>query len=227
MGQSHRTSFRAQELTTETATKQGQEKSNRAGPRTSDTVESKSEEGYPEVWNVSHLIYTFQISEPGNSFRDEYRVTPTECCTVWNLGFECIPRSCDKWHVCCFESCRTSFHTAHRAIQHSPQPDCAQHAERLLGMNLLFPQALTFDDRSTVADTLEACSRYGIKPPSLNADRFEDLLKKTEIDEDLQASLVRGWREGFNLGSKSFQARAISQGDRRQMRLKKRSSEPD
>ena len=68
-------------------------------------------------------------------------------------------------------------------------------------MNLLFPQALTFDDRSTVADTLEACSRYGIKPPSLDADRLEELLKKTEIDDDLQASLVRGWREGFNLGS--------------------------
>ena len=141
MGQSHRTRLRAKEPTTETATKQGQKQSNRAGPQTTDTVEMKSEGGYPEVWNVSQLIYTFQISEPGNSFRDEYRVTPTECCTFWNLGFECRPRSCDKWHVCCFESCRTSFHTEHRAIQHSPQPDCAQHAERLLGMNLLFPQA--------------------------------------------------------------------------------------
>ena len=69
-------------------------------------------------------------------------------------------------------------------------------------MNFLFPQAMTFDDRSSVADTLEACSRYGIKPPSLNADRLEELLKKTDMNEDLQASLVRGWREGFNLGSK-------------------------
>ena len=95
----------------------------------------------------------------------------------------------------------TSFHTEHRAIQPTPLPDCAPHAERLVGMNFLFPQALTFDDRSTVADTLEACSRYGIKSPSLNADRFEELLKRSEIDEDLQVSLVRGWREGFNLGS--------------------------
>ena len=60
-------------------------------------------------------------------------------------------------------------------------------------MNVLFPQALIFDDRSSVLDTLEACSRYGIKPPSLNADRLEELLKRTEMNEDLQASLVRGW----------------------------------
>ena len=85
--------------------------------------------------------------------------------------------------------------TQHQTIQHIKQPDYAPHAERLFGMSLLFPQALTFDDRSTIADNLQECSRYGIKPPSLNADRLEELLKKTEKDEDLQDSLVRGWRE--------------------------------
>ena len=223
--QNHRTSFRAHAPTTEMKTTQDQKKSTRAGPQTTNPVESKSKGGYPEVWNISHLIYTSQISERGDSFRDEYRVTPSECCTFWNLGFECIPRSCDKWHVCCFESCRTSFHTEHRAIQHSPQPDCAPHAERLLGMNLLFPQALNLDDRSTVADTLEACSKYGIKPPSLNADRFEELLRKTDIDEDLQASLVRGWREGFNLGSKLIIENHFAKGQNAEEK-KRRSSEP-
>ena len=93
-------------------------------------------------------------------------------------------------------------------------------------MNVLFPQALNFDDRSSVLDTLEAFSRYGIKPPSLNADRLEELLKKTEMNEDLQASVVRGWREGFNLG-RMLPDKAISQGDQKQMRSKKKSSEPD
>ena len=69
------------------------------------------------------------------------------------------------------------------------------HTPSVYGMNVLFPQALNFDDRSSVLDTQEACSRYGIKPPSLNADRLEELLKKTDMNEDLQASLVRGWRE--------------------------------
>ena len=40
-----------------------------------------------------------------------------------------------------------------------------------------------------------------MKPPGLNADLFERLLTKTDMHVDLQASLVRGWREGFALGS--------------------------
>ena len=92
VGQSQRTNFHAEELTTETATKQCQRKSNRAGPRTIEPEVSSSKGGYPEIWSVSNLIYTFQISEPGNTFREEYRVSPAECCTIWNLGFECIPR---------------------------------------------------------------------------------------------------------------------------------------
>ena len=165
--QGQRTNFQAEELTAETATTQCLMRSNRVAPRTTEPEVSRSGVGYSEIWSGTHLIYSFQISEPGYTFRDEYRVTPAECCTIWNLGFKCKSRSCQKWHVCCFESCQTSFYTEHRAIQPTPMPDCAPHAERLVGMNFLFPQALTFDDRSTVADTLEACSRYGIKSPHL------------------------------------------------------------
>ena len=214
MSQRQHTKLHAAELPTYTTKKQSQKKSNQTGPRRTQPEISRSEGDYPEIWSVSHLVYMFQISRPGDTFRDEYRVSPAECCTFWNLGFECIARRCEKWHVCCYEGCLTSFHTEHRAVQHFSQPDCAQHAERLLGMNFLFPQAMTFDDRSSVADTLEACSRYGIKPPSLNADRFEELLRKTGIDEDLQASLVRGWREGFSLGSKLQDKSHYSRGPR-------------
>ena len=41
-------------------------------------------------------------------------------------------------------------------------------------------------------DTLEACKKYNVKPPSLNADLLETLLKGTTIGYDLQASIVRG-----------------------------------
>ena len=50
-------------------------------------------------------------------------------------------------------------------------------------------------------DTKEVCRVYGIKPPSLNADLFERLLTTTDINEELQQSLVRGWREGLDLGA--------------------------
>ena len=69
-------------------------------------------------------------------------------------------------------------------------------------MNVLFPEPLKFDERFSVADTLAACEKFDIKPPSLNANRLEPLLLKTEINDELQASIVRGWREGFDLGSK-------------------------
>ena len=89
----------------------------------------------------------------------------------------------------------------HRAIQHPPISNCEGHAERLRGMNIQHPMPLTFDDRSSPKDTIEACMRYNVKQPSLNADLLELLLKKSEINVKLQASLVRGWREGLDLGS--------------------------
>ena len=49
--------------------------------------------------------------------------------------------------------------------------------------------------------TGEASRHYKVKPPSLNADLFEQLLGKTNLSIALQASLVRGWREGFMLSS--------------------------
>ena len=53
-----------------------------------------------------------------------------------------------------------------------------------------------------MADTHAACKKYDIKPPSLNANRLEALLSETEINDKLQASILRGWREGLYLGSK-------------------------
>ena len=71
-------------------------------------------------------------------------------------------------------------------------------------MNKLYPAPLSFHKDSSVEDTKEACRVYGIKPPSLNADLFEALLKTTDFNKDnkeLQQSLVRGWREGLDLGA--------------------------
>ena len=48
---------------------------------------------------------------------------------------------------------------------------------------------------------MEACRIYKVKPPALNADLFSELLSETDINKPLQNSLVRGWREGFDLGS--------------------------
>ena len=56
-------------------------------------------------------------------------------------------------------------------------------------MNLLFPEPLKFDERSSVADTIGACEKFDIKPPSLNANRLEALLHKTNINEEVQASI--------------------------------------
>ena len=68
-------------------------------------------------------------------------------------------------------------------------------------MNILYPNPLEFDARSTVQDTLEACQAYDVKPPQLNSVLFEQLLGETNISREVQESLVRGWREGFDLGS--------------------------
>ena len=59
-------------------------------------------------------------------------------------------------------------------------------------MNVLCPDLPKFPDNSSVEDIYEACQLYSVKPPSLNADLFETLLKKTDLAADLQASLVRG-----------------------------------
>ena len=133
---------------------------------------------------------------------EEYRIEVTSCCSAWNLGFACKAESCAYIHCCSFKNCRTLFHTSHRAIQHTPDPRCGKYLASLAGMNILYPDALQFDDRSSVEDTIAACEEYDIKPPSLNADRLEALLQKTEINKELQASIVRGWREGFDIGSK-------------------------
>ena len=66
---------------------------------------------------------------------------------------------------------------------------------------MLYPTPLHFPENSSEEDTLEACQRFKVKPTDLNANLFERLLRKTDINTDLQESLVRGWREGFSLGS--------------------------
>ena len=68
-------------------------------------------------------------------------------------------------------------------------------------MNLLHPTPLQFPENSSEEDTKEACQRFKVRPSELNADLFEHLLGATDISANLQASLVRGWREGFILGS--------------------------
>ena len=68
-------------------------------------------------------------------------------------------------------------------------------------MNIIHPEPLSFDSRSSVKDTRAACKTYGVKPPELNCNLFEELLEKTSIPTEMQMSLIRGWREGFNLGS--------------------------
>ena len=72
---------------------------------------------------------------------------------------------------------------------------------KLLGMNTLHPEPVRFPVSSSVANTLEACDIYDIKPPSLNSELFDELLKQTNMAPDLRDSLVRGWREGYDLGS--------------------------
>ena len=89
----------------------------------------------------------------------------------------------------------------HRAIQHPLETECEGESDRLRGMNILHPTPLDFDDRSSLEDTREACKRYGVQPARLNAKLLGVLLRETEINPDLQASLVRGWEEGLDLGS--------------------------
>ena len=119
---------------------------------------------------------------------------------IWNWGFACS-HLCSQWHCCSNELCRSIFDDNHRAIQHGPRSRCYGHDVRLLGMNILDPTPLSFPETSSVEDTQNGCRRYKVRPPSLNASLFRDLLKGTALNPDLQASLVRGWKEGFMLGS--------------------------
>ena len=82
-----------------------------------------------------------------------------------------------------------------------PTTTCLGHVTKLEGINAAFPEAIPLDARSSKSDTLEACRRYKVKPPSLNADLCRSLLAKTDISEPLQNSVVQGWEAGFDLGS--------------------------
>ena len=108
---------------------------------------------------------------------------------------------CKRRHVCSNDGCRRVPDSSHRAIQHPPKSLCEGHKERMEGMNHLYPEPLLFHPNSSPEDTKEACREYGIRMPSLNADLLEELLSKTTINKKLQQSLVRGWREGLDLGA--------------------------
>ena len=116
------------------------------------------------------------------------------------MGFS-LPENWDLRHVCTHESCGTIFDDDHRVVQHALTPLCSGHIFRLRVMNVLHPEPLEFPENSSEKNTGEACRLYKVKPPSLNADLFELLLGKTDLSIALQVSLVRGWREGFMLGS--------------------------
>ena len=124
----------------------------------------------------------------------------------WNLGLECRVfrkknKQCTLHHWCSRDGCRQAEDSSHRAIQHPPTPTCEGHKQRMEGMNQLYPEPILFHPRSSPEDTREACQEYGIRMPSLNADLLEELLSKTSINKQLQHSLVRGWREGLDLGA--------------------------
>ena len=82
-----------------------------------------------------------------------------------------------------------------------PVTSCLGHVTRLKGINAAFPEPIPLDPRSSRGNTLEACKRYKVKPPSLNADLCRSLLAKSDIAQPLQDSLVLGWEAGFDLGS--------------------------
>ena len=125
----------------------------------------------------------------------------------WNLGLDCEQlrgisgRSCTRKHSCSHDSCVIEAREDHRAIQHPPRAHFEGHRNRLQGMNSLHPDPIAFHEDSSEKGTLEACAKYNVQPPPLNADLFELLLHKTSINQALQKSLIRGWREGLELGS--------------------------
>ena len=155
----------------------------------------------PSSW-ASPKLYFVQTDSTASReiYRSEYHVKATECCVLYNWGLPCMNElhgRCNLWHVCYHEHCRTIFNDDHRLIQHAPTSICRGHSRRLQGMNILHPKPLSFPEQSSEQDTQEACQTYNVKPPSLNADLFEELLRKTSVPAVLTASLVRAWREGF------------------------------
>ena len=155
----------------------------------------------PRCW-ASSCFYTKGPDSKASCdvYLEEYILKHDDCCRIWNWGFTCSNK-CKQWHCCSNDQCRSVFDITHREIQHSPKALCDGHNLRLLGMNNLDPTPLSFPKDSSVENTLEACKIYKIKPPTLNARLFGDLLKQTDMNPKLQASLVRGWKEGFALGS--------------------------
>ena len=129
------------------------------------------------------------------------------CCSYWNLGLDCGPflrfsgKACVKHHICSHDDCRELTDTTHRALQHRPIALCLGHSGKGIGMNKMHPTPLRFHKDSSAEDTLLACKRYNVKPPTLNWQLLQVLLEATEMPIDLRTSLVRGWREGLDLGS--------------------------
>ena len=161
----------------------------------------QTDEQFPECWKTQQLIFGGADPESSKSiYVMAYHVPLAETCLVWNWGFPCT-RICSYWHICSHPTCLTVFDDNHREIQHAATSLCVGHNSRLKGMTVLHPKPLQFPKSASVADTAEACDRYNVKLPSLNASLFEKLLSKTTIDKELQASLVKGWRVGFDLGS--------------------------
>ena len=172
-------------------------------PTSSDVRGNSFHLEFPEEKEQREFEILWDISVPkANS--EGSKIEKDLCCLYWNLGIECVTkknRKCQRLHVCSREECRHLPTSSHRAIQHPPEFLCEGHRDRLRGMNKIHPVPLSFHNNSSVEDTKEACRVYGIKPPSLNADLFKTLLKTTDINEELQQSLVRGWREGLDLGA--------------------------
>ena len=156
---------------------------------------------YPASWGSNSLYSKGVHAKPSSEcYVGAYLLEEEDCCMIWNWGFACS-HLCSQWHCCSNELCRSIFDDNHRAIQHGPRSRCYGHDVRLLGMNILDPTPLSFPETSSVEDTQNGCRRYKVRPPSLNASLFRDLLKGTALNPYLQASLVRGWKEGFMLGS--------------------------
>ena len=160
----------------------------------------QTDEQFPECWKTQQLI--FGGADPVSNRRVyimAYHVPLAETCLVWNWGLPCT-KICNYWHICSHPTCLTVFDDTHKEIQHAAPSLFLGHSSRLKGMMVLHPKPLRFPESASIADTVEACQRYNVKLPSLNASVFEKLLSKTMIDNEVQASLVKGWRVGFDLG---------------------------
>ena len=170
--------------------------------QSSETLASKT----ATVLHMKNFEILWNLSDCGKESKTK-KLGRASCCKYWNLGFDCGPflmavgRSCTRHHICSHDKCRALTDTDHRAVQHSPNPICQKDREKSLGMNKLHPTPLRFHEKSSPEDTLKACKQYGVKPPPLNWQIFKALLEVTDMPSALQASLVRGWQEGLDLGS--------------------------